>query len=219
MQVLIAGAGGALGAAVVDALLKQGATVFGVDRTWQKPHASGLRTISADLTTPEGCALAVSQAEPVDVLVHLVGGFTGGQTIEATGEDVWERMLNLNLRCAVEMFRAVLPGMKARKRGRILAIGAKAGVEAAPHVAAYGASKAALIHLVRSLAAEGKDDGISANTVLPSTIDTAANRAAMPNADYSAWVSPAAIASLLVWLASEEAAAVSGASIPIYAKA
>ena len=136
MQVLIAGAGGALGAAVVDAFLKQGATVFGVDRTWQKPHASGLRTISADLTTPEGCALAVSQAEPVDVLVHLVGGFTGGQTIEATGEDVWERMLNLNLRCAVEMFRAVLPGMKARKRGRILAIGAKAGVEAAPHVAA-----------------------------------------------------------------------------------
>jgi NAD(P)-dependent dehydrogenase (short-subunit alcohol dehydrogenase family) len=128
-------------------------------------------------------------------------------------------MINLNLRCAVEMFRAVLPGMRSRKRGRILAIGSRAGVDPAPHIAAYGASKAALIHVVRSLAVEVKDDSIAANIVLPSTIDTAANRAASPKADFSAWVAPAAIASLLVWLASDQAGAVSGAAIPIYGKA
>lgn len=193
--------------------------VFGADRQWASAHAGGLRTITADLTTREGCALAAREAEPVDVLVHLVGGFAGGKTIEEASGEVWDKMMNLNLRCAVEMFRAVLPGMRSRKHGRILAIGSRAGVVPAPHIAAYGASKAALIHLVSSLAAEVKDDGITANTVLPSTIDTRANREAEPNANFGAWVTPAAIASLLVWLASKEAGAVSGAAIPIYGRA
>jgi NAD(P)-dependent dehydrogenase (short-subunit alcohol dehydrogenase family) len=117
------------------------------------------------------------------------------------------------------MFRAVLPRMLAAKRGRILAVGSRAGVEPMPNFAAYSVSKAALIALVRTVAQEVKDTDITANIVLPSTIDTPANRAAMPKADPTKWVSPESIADLLVWLASDKAANVNGAVIPIYGKA
>ncbi len=219
MQVLITGASGGLGGAVVDAFLSTGASVVGVGTSPPPPRTGNFRSLAANLATREGCEFAVSAAGTVDVLVHLVGGFSGGETIENSSDEEWDRMMTLNLRSALGMFRAVAPGMRARRRGRIIAIGSRAGVEPAPHIAAYGASKAALIHLVRSLAAEVKSAGITANVVLPSTIDTLTNRAASPGADFSAWVKPEAIASLLVWLASEQAAAVNGAVIPIYGRA
>lgn len=219
MQVLITGASGGLGGAVVDAFLSTGAAVVGVGSSAPPPRPGNFRGMAADLTTREGCELTVSVSGAVDVLVHLVGGFSGGETIENSSDEEWDRMMTLNLRCALGMFRAVAPGMRTRKQGRIIAIGSRAGIEPAPHIAAYGASKAALIHLVRSLAAELKNAGITANVVLPSTIDTPTNRAASPGADFSAWVKPEAIASLLVWLASEQASAVNGAVIPIYGRA
>ncbi|HBY62212.1 MAG TPA: hypothetical protein DEH78_20520, partial [Solibacterales bacterium] len=153
---------------------------------------------------------------PVDVLVHLVGGFNGGTRVEETGEDVVERMFELNFRTAFHAASAVLPSMRERGFGRLLAIGARPAVEPRALLGAYAASKAALVSLWRTLAAENKDRGITANVILPGTIDTPANRRHMPDADPSGWVAPAHIAALLLHLASAHGAAVSGAAIPLY---
>jgi len=210
-----------LGGAVVSAFLGTGAQVFGVDRSWKSnPHAgSAFHPVEADVTTVAGCAAAVSAAEPVDTLVHLVGGFAGGSPVAQSDEAVWDQMMNLNLRSAFLMIRAALPNMIERRRGRILAIGSRAGVEPLAGFSAYTVSKSGLGTLIKTVALEVKDSGITANVVLPSVIDTPANRAAMPKADYSKWVTPQSIAHLLVWLASDAASDVNGAAIPIYGRA
>jgi NAD(P)-dependent dehydrogenase (short-subunit alcohol dehydrogenase family) len=128
-------------------------------------------------------------------------------------------MLDLNLRSAQLMFRAVLPSMIKAGKGRIVAVGARAALEPIANFAAYSVSKAALVALVKTVALEVKDAGITANVVLPSVIDTPANRAAMPSADASKWVTPESIAGLLIWLTSDAARDVSGAAIPIYGRA
>ena len=151
----------------------------------------------------------------IDVLVHLVGAFAGGKSVADTDDATLEQMLEVNLLAAFHMFRAVLPDMRARGAGRILAIGSRTAVDPQPMVGAYSASKAALVSLVRTIALENKDRGISANVILPGTMDTPANRAAMPGADPAKWVRPAQVASLLVHLASDDASQISGAVIPI----
>jgi NAD(P)-dependent dehydrogenase (short-subunit alcohol dehydrogenase family) len=128
-------------------------------------------------------------------------------------------MLGLNLRSAYTIFRAVLPGMVKAGKGRMVAVGARAAIEPIANFAAYSVSKAALVALVKTVALEVKDSGITANAVLPSVIDTPANRAAMPAADASKWVTPESIAGLLVWLVSDAARDVNGAAIPIYGRA
>lgn len=220
MAVIITGAGGGLGTAVSRAFLERGSQVIGVARSWREPVP--FPTISADLTTAKGCSAMVEEGlkqGPIDALVHLVGGFSGGSPIAQTSDETWDLMMNINVRGAFFAMRAVLKPMMEAKRGRIVAVGARAAVEAAPNFAAYAISKAALVALVKNVAAETKDSGITANAVLPSTIDTPANRKAMPKADFSKWVSPDSIAKLLVWLVSEDAADVSGAVIPIYGRA
>jgi NAD(P)-dependent dehydrogenase (short-subunit alcohol dehydrogenase family) len=135
--------------------------------------------------------------------------------VAETDEATLDQMLEVNLRAAFHMFRAVLPGMRARSSGRILAIGSRTAVDPQPMVGAYSASKAALVSLVQTIALENKDRGISANVILPGTMDTPANRAAMPSADPAKWVQPAQVASLLVHLTSDQASQISGAVIPI----
>lgn len=221
MPILITGASGGLGPAVVDAFLATGATVFGVARSWKKgnPHnTTRFHVVEADVNTDEGCDAAVEAATPVEALVHLVGAFAGGKTVEKTDDSTFDQMINLNLRSAFRMIRAVLPGMQEAGRGRILMIGSRAGEEPMAGCAAYNLSKAGLASLIRTVAMETKKTGITANLVAPSTIDTAANRAAMPSANHSLWVKPESIARLLVWLASKEAADISGAVIPIYGR-
>jgi NAD(P)-dependent dehydrogenase (short-subunit alcohol dehydrogenase family) len=218
MSVLITGASGGLGTAVAKAF--EGMTVIGVARSWTE--STPFVTISADLTTAEGCDAMVAEAlshGPIDALVHLLGGFGGGQPIADTSDKIWDGMMTLNLRAAFCAMRAVLKPMVAAKYGRIVAVGSRAAVEALPNFAGYSVSKAALVALVKNVAAENKDLGITANVVLPSTIDTPLNRKAMPNADFSRWVSPESIAKTLVWLASREAGDVSGAVVPIYGRA
>ena len=156
---------------------------------------------------------------PIDALVHLVGGFSGGTPVAETSDATWDQMMNINLRVAFLTLRSVLKPMIAARRGRIVAVGSRAALEASPNITAYAVSKAGLVALVKNVAAETKDLGITANVVLPSTIDTPVNRAAMPKADFSHWVRPESIAKLLVWLASEESGDVSGAVIPIYGRA
>jgi NAD(P)-dependent dehydrogenase (short-subunit alcohol dehydrogenase family) len=220
MSVLITGATGGLGTAVCEAFLETGAKVIGVARHWTEPVS--FMTLAADLTTAEGCDAMVEQAltqGPIDALVHLLGGFGGGEPIAGTSDKIWDGMMTLNLRAAFCAMRAVLKPMTAAKYGRIVAVGSRASVEPLPNFAAYSVSKAALVALAKNVAAENKDLGITANVVLPSTIDTAPNRQAMAKSDFSRWVKPESIAKTLVWLASREAGDVSGAVIPIYGRA
>ena len=220
MSVLITGANGGLGTAVSKAFQETGAKVIGVARSW--PEAAPFVTIATDLTTAEGCDAMVAEAlthGPIEALVHLLGGFGGGQSVVETTDKTWDGMMTLNLRAAFCSMRAVLRPMTAAKYGRIVAVGSRAAEEPMKNFAAYSVSKAALVALVKNVAAENKDLGITANVVLPGTIDTALNRKAMPQADFSKWVTPESIASALVYLASQGAGDVSGAVIPIYGRA
>ena len=217
MNVLITGANGGLGAVVCREYAASGATVIAAARSWKEtaPYA----TISADLATREGCEAMVQQAlrsGPIDALVHLVGGFAGGTPISQTTDEVWDGMMNINVRAAFCAIRAVLGPMAAAGRGRIVAVGSRAAVEPSPNLAAYAVSKAALVALVKNAAVEASAFGVTANVVLPSTIDTPPNRAAMPTADFTRWVTPESIARLLMYLTSDAAANTSGAVIPIY---
>jgi NAD(P)-dependent dehydrogenase (short-subunit alcohol dehydrogenase family) len=220
MSVLITGANGGLGTAVSKAFVETGATVIGVARNWTEPVP--FLTLSADLTTAEGCDMMVQQAlaqGPIHSLVHILGGFGGGQPIAEMSDKTWDGMMTLNLRAAFCAMRAVLKPMMVAKYGRIVAVGSRAAVDPMPNFAAYSVSKAALVALVKSVAAENKDSGITANVVLPSIIDTPLNRKAIPQADFSRWVAPESIAKTLVWLASAAAGDVSGAVVPIYGRA
>ncbi len=216
MAILITGASGGLGSAVVDAFLATGATVYGADLSWKhQPHENPrFHPLEANLLVAAECERVAGLAAPVESLLHLVGGFADG-TVAETSDETWQKLLDLNLRTAYSIFRAVLPQMLKARRGRIVAIGSRAVVEPMPNFAAYNASKAALVSLVQTLAMEVRDNGITANVILPNIIDTAPNRAAMPSADFTKWVTPASIAGMLVWLTSEPARDVTGAVIKI----
>jgi NAD(P)-dependent dehydrogenase (short-subunit alcohol dehydrogenase family) len=202
---LITGASGGLGTFVAKAFLDAGALV---------------ETVAGKVTSGDdarAAAAAVTQKHGrIDALVHLVGAFAGGQPVSDTDDATLENMLNLNLRLAFYMMRAVLPKMREQASGRILAIGSRTAIEPAPMVAAYSASKAALVSLVKTVALENKDRNITANVVLPGTMDTPANRKAMPAADFSTWIQPNQVASLLVYLASDQASQITGAAIPVW---
>jgi len=219
--VLITGANGGLGTAVTKAFLDSEARVAGIAKALHNtdfPHPNFIG-YSAELGSGDAAravvATVIAKWERIDVLVHLVGAFAGGQSVAETDDATLDQMLEVNLRVAFYMFRAVLPGMRARGAGRILAIGSRTAVDPQPMLGAYSASKAALVSLVRTIALENKDRGISANVILPGTMDTPANRAAMPDSDPAKWVQPVQVARLLTHLASDEASQISGAVIPI----
>ncbi len=222
--VLITGANGGLGRAVTKTFLEAGATAAGVYLPGPPPvEHERFFGIEADLSTPEGAAAAVERARSrtgrLDALIHLVGGFAGGKPVAETDDATWKRMLDMNLNSAFYAMRASLPALLGAGRGRIVAVGSRTAVEPVAGLSAYGVSKAALVALVRTVALEVKDTGVTANAVLPSVIDTPANRAANPKADFTKWVKPGSIAQLILWLASDAAADVNGAIIPIYGKA
>ncbi len=217
MRVLVTGASGGLGPAVMEAFLSTGAEVAGVARSWTGEDPR-FKRIHADLSRAEECRRAVQDAGEPDVLAHLMGGFAGGHTVTETDEAEWDQMMNVNLRSAFLMFRATLPAMLRKKYGRIVAIGSRTAVEPAAALSAYGVSKCGLVHLVRTLALELKDTGVTANIILPGVIDTEANRRAMAQADFSRWVRPDSIARVVVWLASDAARDVNGAVVPVYGR-
>lgn len=220
---MVTGASGGLGTAVVETFLTAGATVAGVARSVSpRDDSDRFVAVSADLTNAEGAQAAVKEtlqkAGGLDVLVHVMGGFAGGQPVQETDDATWERMMSLNLRAAFLAVRAVLPHMLESRYGRIVAVGSRVGVDPTAGLSAYGVSKAGLNSLIQTVALETRDHGITANVVMPSTIDTAANRKAMPNADFSTWVAPGKIAQQILWLCSEAASETSGALIPIYGR-
>ena len=219
--VIITGASGGLGTVVTKAFLDAGARVIGVDRSAHSkiPSHPSLSHIAVALDDPAAVTNLIAEVVDlygrIDAVVHLVGGFAGGQPIDETPDDTWDKMFAVNLRPAVVLTRAVLPVMRRSKSGSIVAIGSATALAPAANFSAYAASKAALISTISTVAEENRRYGIRANVVAPNTMDTPANRAAMPDADPAKWVQPANVASLIVWLVSDLGAEVNGAVIPL----
>jgi len=221
---LVTGANGGLGTHVTNALLDAGFLVVGLARTikasdFTHPHFTALSAKLDSLDSARRAAdTVVARFGKIDVLAHLVGGFSGGQSVADTDDASMQRMFDQNFASAFHILRAVIPHMRKAGAGRIIGIGSRAAEAPAATIGAYSASKAAFSSLMRTVALENKDAGITANVILPGTIDTTANRNAMPGADTSQWVQPATIASLVVWLASDAAKDVTGATIPVYGR-
>lgn len=220
--VLITGAKGGLGTFVTNAFLEAGATVAGTSRSIKDsdfPH-SRFVAFPAGLSSAEAAQPVVDAVTArfgrLDVLVHTVGSFAGGISLPDTDERMLDQMLDVNLRSFFHVSRATIPLMRDQGMGRIIGIASRAAVEPGPGASAYNISKAALVALIRTIAVENRDRGINANVVLPGTMDTPANRAASPGADFSRWVPPSHVARVIVSLASEDYSSVSGAAIPVY---
>jgi NAD(P)-dependent dehydrogenase (short-subunit alcohol dehydrogenase family) len=222
--VVITGAKGGLGTHVTQAFLHAGAIVAGVSRSIKQsdfPHPS-FTAFPAELrdgnTAGQLSQQVISKLGKVDAVVHLMGGFAGGKTVMELDDATLEQMLDINLRSTFLVCRAFLPYMRQAGQGRIIAIGSRAAEGAAPGLGAYAAFKTGLVSLMRTVAAENKDLGITANVIVPGTMDTPANRMNEPRADFSRWIQPENVASLILWLASDAAAQLSGAVIPVYGR-
>jgi NAD(P)-dependent dehydrogenase (short-subunit alcohol dehydrogenase family) len=229
--VLLTGGTGALGAVVTQAFLQHGAhvtTTYHGARSFEELQATlgeekaRLIGVSTDVTKEAGVRALVEQTinkfGRIDALINLVGGYAGGVHLVDTSEADWERMLTLNLKSTFLSCKAVLPHMLKRNYGRIVNTSSRGAVEVGPGAAAYSVSKAGVLTLTRCLAQEVKGHNLTANVVLPGLIDTPQNRQSIPGSDYSEWISPASIAHLMLYLASEEAGAINGAAVPIYGK-
>lgn len=219
-SVIVTGGFGALGRAVAAAFAAAGDTVARIDHAAAASDAMEevLDIGGVDLTDPEATGHALETVTlahgGIDVLVNVAGGFAW-ETLDGGALETFTRMHAMNLVTNATITRAALDALKASQAGRIVNIGAGGAVHAAAGMGAYAASKAGVHRLTEALAEELADTAITVNAVLPSIIDTPANRAAMPDADPSGWVSPEAIAEVIVFLASPQARAISGALIPV----
>ena len=218
---LITGAAGNLGRAVAGAFASEGASLILMDhhednlRAAYGSEGDGKRFALADLRDAQSVARALPARTPIDILCNIAGGFRMGQPVHETPEDTWELMLGLNAKSVINSARAVVPGMLAAGRGKIVNVAALAGLSGKANMGAYSASKSAVIRLTESMSAELRDKGINVNCILPSTIDTPQNRKDMPKADPRHWVAPEALADVALFLASDAARAVHGAAIPV----
>jgi len=228
--IVVSGAGGALGSALVAHFVKTGARVIAAGRgveqaTLDAAHGAG-RAVAAPLELASATAWRelVGRLERdgggVDGAVLAAGGWRGGLPLHETNDEVWTAMLGSNLETARASLQALLPGMLRRGRGSIVVIASSASVRPweQARAAAYAAAKAASLALVQATAAEVLPSGVRVNAVMPSTIDTPANRKGMPSADFSRWVAPESIAEVTGFLLSDAARDVSGAALPVYGK-
>jgi NAD(P)-dependent dehydrogenase (short-subunit alcohol dehydrogenase family) len=219
--VLITGAKGGLGSFVTQRFLATGATVVGASRniTPEDFPVANFVALPADFTRAAAVHGAISSVIDrygrLDVLVHVLGGFAGGMSVAETDDATWEQMRDLNLTSAFYVLRAAIPHLRKSAAGRFVAIGSLTALEPHAGLGAYVVFKSALVSLVRTVALENRDAGLTANVVLPGTMDTPANRKAMPGADFSKWLKPADVADLVLLLADERAAHVTETVIPI----
>ena len=226
--VMVTGAAGNLGAALAARFAALGSRLALLDRSAERLERardeldlpSSTVLLPSDLTAADSVAAAVEKAVTrlggIDVLANIAGGFTMGPPLYETPDSDWDLMMELNVRSVFNTCRAVIPHMLRQGSGRIVNVSARAALEGKARMGPYCASKAAVLTLTESLAAEHRLDGINVNCILPGTVDTPQNRAAMPDADFSRWVPPAALADVVVFLASEASRAVTGAAIPVY---
>jgi NAD(P)-dependent dehydrogenase (short-subunit alcohol dehydrogenase family) len=224
--VLVTGAAGVLGRAVAAHFAARGARLALLDRdadaltalVRELPGATAL-PLATNLLDATAVAAAVEQTVDrnggIDAAIHLAGGFTMGEAVHETAAANWQRMLDLNVNTMLNSAAAVVPVMRRARRGYIVNVGAASAARGAAKMGAYIASKSALMRLTESMSAELREEGINVNAVLPSIIDTPANRQAMPKADPSRWVAPEALAAVIGFLASDDARAIHGALVPV----
>jgi NAD(P)-dependent dehydrogenase (short-subunit alcohol dehydrogenase family) len=227
---LITGAGGNLGRMVAERFHEAGARLVLVDLKKEQLQAryaewkdsSEALIVAADLSDEQSVQSMVEQAKSgwgrIDILANIAGGFTMGPAIHETPVKDWNFMLDINARTMFLTCRAVIPIMLEQRGGRIISVSARAAREGKANMGPYCVSKAAVITMTESLAAEHKFNNINVNCILPGTIDTPQNRAAMPDADHSKWVPTKDLADVILYLASEQARSVTGAAIPVYGK-
>ena len=226
---IITGGTGALGRAVVSAFLEEGATVVStyiVDEELKEISSMiknpSLALIKSDVTKEKQVAKVVKKTlerfRRIDVLINIVGAFAYAM-IQDTDEATWDRMMNINLKSTFLCSKAVLPQMIEQNYGKMINISSRPALKGSAGVGAYAASKAGVLNLTETIADEVRDYDINVNAILPSTIDTPANRRAMPKADFSKWVKPEEIATVMIFLASDDSKRISGAGIPVYGKA
>ncbi len=223
--IVVTGALGALGSVVAETAAKRGASVALIDHARAAPEgfaerlgANALIVGGVDLTSLAAAEAAMASVKAkfgrIDALLNIAGGFQW-EAVEDGKPETWDRMFALNLKTALNACRAALPHLIKSGAGRIVNVGAQSAAHAASGFGPYAASKSAVHRLTESLADELKLKGVTVNAVLPSIIDTPANRRDMPNADFSRWVAPADLAAVMLFLASDEAKAVTGALIPV----
>jgi NAD(P)-dependent dehydrogenase (short-subunit alcohol dehydrogenase family) len=218
---LVTGGAGGLGRSVVDALLAAGwRLVVPLERSGDLDERDGLETLVADLTDPDDIPRALRAAvadkdAPLRALVNLVGGFAAGQPVADTPLLEFERLFTLNLRPTYLMTQAALPRLAANGGGAIVCVGSSAALKPFAGGAGYAASKAAVLAFARAVAEEGRPDGIRCNAIVPTQIDTPANRAAMPASEHHKLVPPERIARVVAFLCDDASAAVTGAAVPV----
>ncbi|MFZ0406330.1 MAG: SDR family NAD(P)-dependent oxidoreductase [Nitrososphaeraceae archaeon] len=225
--VLITGGTGALGKTLTQRFISSGATTIATYlkdeniETNKGQNAINAQFIKADVTREEQVVRLISAIVErfghIDILVNSVGGYLGGKSVTDLEEHEWDLMMNLNLKSAFLISKHVIPVMKSSGRGgKIVHISSKTGLKSEGHDSAYAASKSGLIRLVESISQETKELGINVNCILPSVIDTEANRRAMPKADFSRWVKTDDLTNVVFFLCSQEAKVITGAAIPTY---
>ncbi|WP_207481302.1 SDR family NAD(P)-dependent oxidoreductase [Arenibaculum pallidiluteum] len=223
--VLVTGAAGNLGRAVAAGFAARGArlALLGRDRASLErthgPDSADRLLLAADLRDAAAVEAAVAEAAArfggIDVLCNIAGGFRMGEAVHETSAKTWDLLMDMNARSVLNACRAVVPRMLAASRGRIVNVGAAGAQRGAARMGAYTASKAAVQRLTEAMSAELRERGINVNCVLPSIIDTPENRAGMPGADPARWVSPEDLAQVILFLASDAARAIHGASVPV----
>ena len=222
------GGTGGLGAVVVARLLDDGWRVVvpwiaerELERVEERP---GLELVQADLFEPDAVAAAVARASgadgaPLRAVVNLVGGYAQDGRVADAPVEAFEAQLRLNLRPTYLVTQAALPSLVAAGGGAVVCVGSRAALQPFAGAAGYVTAKAAVTAFAQAVAVEYRDEGVRCNAILPSVIDTPANRAAMPDADHASWVAPAQLAATIAFLCSDEGAATSGAAIPVYGRA
>ena len=231
-NVLITGGTGILGSAVTKAYITQGDTVAvtylfeNEVETFKKFNPDLVEDVTflfANVTeeteVQKTIAEFVSQFGSLDVLVNIVGGFVGGIPTAELEEDRWDFMMNLNLKSVFLCCKTVIPHMTAQGYGKIINVSARAGLKGEAGLSAYCVSKGGVRTLTESLAAEVMDSGVNVNAIMPSVMDTPANRESMPDEDHDRWVDPADVAKVICFLTSDEATIINGAAIPVYGRA
>jgi len=219
--VLITGANGGLGTSVTNAFLRQGARVIGASlhiKAANSPQPN-FEAMTLDFSKLDeikrGVAKIVERYGRLDVLVHVLGGFAGGPSVAETSDEMWDQMQNINLTAAFQVFRESIPHLRKSSCGRLIAIGSLTAAQPHANLGAYVTFKAALAMLVQTVALENSDTPLTANVILPGTMDTPVNRIAMPDADFSKWAKTDDVADLVLSLVSDQARHLTGLAIPI----